>query len=104
MSAPLFGMSFPSFLILVILSALAAGLVHWAFRFRLFEGVDGFIGQWIVAWVGAWLGPTVLGHWSPLVSGIYVIPGFIGAFAGALAGTINAKVMAGLASRGSGSK
>lgn len=104
MIAPLFGMSFPPFLILLILSALAAGLVHWAFRFRLFEGVDGFLGQWIVAWVGAWLGPTVLGHWSSLVSGIYVIPAFIGAFAGALAGTINAKVLAGLAVRGASSK
>ena len=99
MSAPLIGMAFPSFLILTILSLMAAALVHWAFRFRLFEGIDGFIGQWIVAWLGAWLGPAVLGHWSPLVSGICVIPAFIGAFGGALAGTINAKVLSGVASQ-----
>jgi len=99
MNAPLIGMSFPSFLILLFLSAMAAGLVHWAFRFRLFEGIDGFIAQWIVAWVGAWLGSPVLGHWSPMVAGICVIPAFIGAFGGALAGTINAKVMAGLAAQ-----
>ena len=105
MNAPLIGMSFPSFLVLLILSAMAAGLVHWAFRFRLFEGADGFIGQWMVAWVGAWLGSPVLGHWSPMVAGICVIPAFIGGFAGALAGTINAKVMTGLAAqRGSSSK
>jgi hypothetical protein len=103
MNAPLIGMAFPSFLVLTILSAMAAALVHWAFRFRLFEGIDGFIGQWIVAWLGAWLGPAVLGHWSGLVSNIYVIPAFVGGFAGALAGTINAKLLAGVASqRGAG--
>jgi hypothetical protein len=95
MSAPLIGMAFPSFLILLILSAIAAGLVHWGFRYRLFNGLDGFMGQWIVAWLGAWLGPAVLGHWfdSVMLSGIYVIPAFIGGLAGALAGTVNAKLL-----------
>jgi len=101
MSAPLIGMSFPSFLVLSILSAIVAGIVHWGFRYRLFQGVDGFVGQWIVAWLGAWLGPAVLGHWfdSAMVSNIYVIPAVLGSFAGALGGTINAKLMAGLVSQ-----
>jgi uncharacterized membrane protein YeaQ/YmgE (transglycosylase-associated protein family) len=100
MSAPLIGMGFHSFVVLVVLSAIAAGIVHWGFRYRLFEGTDGFIGQWIVAWVGAWLGPAVLGHWfdSAMVAEIYVIPAFLGGVAGALAGTINAKVLARIAS------
>jgi uncharacterized membrane protein YeaQ/YmgE (transglycosylase-associated protein family) len=100
-SAPLIGMAFPSFLVLLILSAIAAAIVHWGFRYRLFMGIDGFIGQWIVAWLGAWLGPAVLGHWfdSTLVSNIYVIPAFLGALAGALGGTLNAKVLAGVASQ-----
>lgn len=100
MSAPLIGMGFQPFMVLVVLSAIAAGIVHWGFRYRLFEGMDGFVGQWMVAWVGAWLGPAVLGHWfdSAMVSHIYVIPAFLGGLAGALAGTINAKVMAGIAS------
>ena len=101
MSAPLIGMPFPSFLVLLILSAIAAAVVHWGFRYRLFMGVDGFIGQWIVAWLGAWLGPAVLGHWfdSAMLANIYIIPALIGAFAGALGGTLNAKVLAGVASK-----
>jgi len=98
MSAPLIGMAFPSFLVLLILSAIAAGLVHWGFRYRLFSGIDGFIGQWMVAWLGAWLGPSVLGHWfgSVTLSNIYLIPALIGAVAGAVGGTVNARVLAGV--------
>jgi uncharacterized membrane protein YeaQ/YmgE (transglycosylase-associated protein family) len=106
MNAPLIGMAFPSFLVLLVLSAIAAGIVHWGFRYRLFMGIDGFLGQWMVAWVGAWLGPAVIGHWfdSAIVSNVYVIPALIGAFAGAFGGTLNAKLLAGVASqRGSSS-
>jgi uncharacterized membrane protein YeaQ/YmgE (transglycosylase-associated protein family) len=94
-------MSFPSFLVLLILSAIAAAIVHWGFRYRLFIGIDGFIGQWIVAWLGAWLGPSVLGLWfdSAMMANIYTIPAFLGALAGTLAGTINAKVLAGVMSQ-----
>ena len=101
MSAPLIGMSFPSFLVLLILSAIAAAVIHWGVRYRLFQGIDGFVGQWMVAWLGAWLGPSVLGHWfdGAIVSNIYVIPAFIGACAGALSGTINAKLLAGVVGR-----
>jgi uncharacterized membrane protein YeaQ/YmgE (transglycosylase-associated protein family) len=101
MSAPLIGMAFSPFLVLVIISAIAAALVHWGCRYRLFQGIDGFIGQWMVAWVGAWLGPAVLGHWfdSAMAANIYVIPAFLGAFAGALGGTINAKIVSGMASQ-----
>lgn len=93
-------MSFPSFLILLILSAIAAGVVHGAVRYRLFEGFDGFMGQWMVAWVGAWLGPAVLGHWfdSVMLWHIYILPALLGAFAGALGGTVNARVLAGIGS------
>lgn len=96
MSAPLIGMPFLSFLILLILSAFAAAVVHWAFRYRLFQGFDGFIAQWIVAWLGAWLGPSVIGHWfgTVMLWNIYVLPALIGAFAGALAGTVNARILA----------
>jgi hypothetical protein len=101
MSAPLIGMSFPSFLVLLIVSGIAAGIVRWGFRYQLFRGIDGFLGQWIVAWLGAWLAPAVLGHWfdSAMVSNIYVIPALVGGFAGAFGGTLNAKILAGVASQ-----
>jgi hypothetical protein len=80
---------------------IGAALVHWGFRYRLSDRLDGFIGQWIVAWLGAWLGPAVLGHWfsSAMVANIYIIPAFIGSVAGALAGTLNARILAGVASQ-----
>ena len=101
MSAPLIGMPFPAFLVLLVLSTIAAAIVHWGFRYRLFDGWDGFVGQWMVAWVGAWLGPPVLGHWfdGVMLAGIYVVPAFLGGVAGALAGTLNARIIAGIAER-----
>jgi hypothetical protein len=101
MSSPLIGMPFLPFLLLLILSAIAAAIVHWGFHYRLFDGMDGFMGQWMVAWLGAWLGPAVLGHWfaSAVVWNIYVIPALLGALAGAFGGTLNAKILAGVASQ-----
>lgn len=101
MGAPLIGMSFASFVVLLVVSAIAAAIVHWGWRYRLFNGLDGFLGQWMVAWVGAWLGPAVLGHWfdGAMVQGIFLVPAFLGALAGAFGGTINAKILAGVASQ-----
>ncbi|HEV2289730.1 MAG TPA: hypothetical protein VGR81_12330 [Candidatus Acidoferrales bacterium] len=101
MSAPLIGMSFAAFVVVTIISGIAGAIVHWGFRYRLFQGIEGCLGQWMVAWVGAWLGPAVLGHWfdAAVVSGIYIVPAFIGAFAGAFAGTINAKILVGVTSQ-----
>jgi hypothetical protein len=95
MSAPLIGMPFPPFLVLLIFSAIAAAVLHWGFQYRLINGIDGFLGQWMVAWLGAWLGPAVLGHWfdSLILWNIYIIPALIGAFAGAFGGTLNAKLL-----------
>src|SRR5690349_17941275 len=88
-SAPLIGMPFGSFLLLLVLSGIAAAIIHWGFRYRLFQGMDGFFGQWMIAWVGAWLGPPVLGYWfhDAMAEGIYLIPAFLGALAGAFGGT-----------------
>lgn len=89
MSAPLIGMHFLSFLILLILSAFAAAVLHWVIRYRFFSGIDGFWAKWIVAWIGAWLGPAVLGHWfgPVMLWNIYIIPALIGAFAAAFGAT-----------------
>jgi uncharacterized membrane protein YeaQ/YmgE (transglycosylase-associated protein family) len=101
MSAPLIGMSFLSFLVLLILSVIAAAVLHWGFHYRLSSGVDGFLGQWLVAWLGAWLGAAVLGHWfdSFMLWNIYILPALVGAFAGAFAGTLNVKLLADVASQ-----
>lgn len=89
MIAPLIGMHFLSFLILLILSAFAAIVVHWGIHYRFFDGAEGFIGKWVVAWICAWLGPAVFGHWfgPVMLWNIYIIPALIGAFVGAFFAT-----------------
>jgi uncharacterized membrane protein YeaQ/YmgE (transglycosylase-associated protein family) len=78
-------MSFASFLTLLIISLIAAVVVHYAIRYRVLAGADGFLWKWVVGWVGAWLGTPVLGHWfnGVNISHVYVIPAFLGGFIGA---------------------
>jgi uncharacterized membrane protein YeaQ/YmgE (transglycosylase-associated protein family) len=89
MIAPLIGMRFLSFLSLLILSAFAAAVLHWAVRYRFLQGAEGFFSGWIVGWICAWLGPAVFGHWfgSVMLWNIYVVPALVGAFAGAFLAT-----------------
>ncbi len=76
-------MNFASFLTLLIISLIAALIMHFAIRYRHLGPVDGFFWKWIIGWFGAWIASPVLGHWGwdfPRTS-VYVIPAFIGAFA-----------------------
>jgi len=81
----LFGMSFAAFLTLAIISLVAALLVHYAIRYRVVEGFDGFLWKWVAGWAGAWLGSPVLGDWFHRVAigHTYLIPAFLGALVGA---------------------
>ncbi len=80
-------MNFVEFVSLLILSLIAALIVHYAIRYRHLEGSDGFIWKWIVGWIGAWLASPVLGHWGGRVENVYVIPALVGAFIGAFVAT-----------------
>ncbi len=82
-------MDFLSFVALLILSAFAAAVLHWAIRYGPFSGLWAFFGTWITGWIGAWLGPTVLGRWLGSVTrwNIYILPALLGAFAGAFGAT-----------------
>jgi uncharacterized membrane protein YeaQ/YmgE (transglycosylase-associated protein family) len=81
----MFNMHFASFLTLLIISLITALIVHYVVRYRVLEGFDGFLWKWVVAWVGAWLATPVLGDWFTKVqiSHVYIVPAFIGGFAGA---------------------
>jgi uncharacterized membrane protein YeaQ/YmgE (transglycosylase-associated protein family) len=81
------GMSFQSFLSLLILGIIASIVLHLIVRYKMLSGFDGFMNKWIAGWLGAWLGSPVLGHWGPSVNHVYVIPALLGAFIGAFAVT-----------------
>jgi uncharacterized membrane protein YeaQ/YmgE (transglycosylase-associated protein family) len=76
------GMGFGSFIVLLIIALIAAAVLHYAVRYRILQGFDGFVGKLIAGWLGAWLGSPALGHWfGPVeIAGIYIIPAFLGAF------------------------
>jgi uncharacterized membrane protein YeaQ/YmgE (transglycosylase-associated protein family) len=88
------GMGFGSFLTLLILGLIGAAVLHYAFRYRMLSGLDGFLAKWVVGWIAAWLGSPVLGHWAFQIAGVYIIPAIIGAFAGAFLAVATLKAIA----------
>jgi uncharacterized membrane protein YeaQ/YmgE (transglycosylase-associated protein family) len=90
------GMGFGAFLVLLMAALIAAAVLHYLLRYRQLEGFDSFLGKLVAGWIGAWLGSPVLGHWFEPVklSGIYLIPALLGAFAGAFALTASFKASA----------
>jgi uncharacterized membrane protein YeaQ/YmgE (transglycosylase-associated protein family) len=82
-------MDFISFLTLLVISLIAALIIHYAIRYRVLEGADGFLWKWVVGWLGAWLGSPVLGYWfhQVKISHVYIIPAFLGGFIGAFLAT-----------------
>jgi len=96
MSACMIGMSFWAFLVLLVAALIAAVVLHYLICYRFIEGFEGFLGKVGSGWVGAWLGSPVLGHWFEPVklTGIYLIPALLGAFAGAFTITATWKARA----------
>jgi uncharacterized membrane protein YeaQ/YmgE (transglycosylase-associated protein family) len=90
------GMSFWAFLVLLVAALIAAVVLHYLICYRFIEGFEGFLGKVGSGWVGAWLGSPVLGHWFEPVklTGIYLIPALLGAFAGAFTITATWKARA----------
>jgi uncharacterized membrane protein YeaQ/YmgE (transglycosylase-associated protein family) len=78
-------MGFASFLTLLVISFITALVMHYAIRYRVLDGIDGFAAKWIAGWVVAWLASPVLGHWfaGAEISNVYIVPALIGGFIGA---------------------
>ncbi|MBI4502165.1 MAG: hypothetical protein HY700_13515 [Gemmatimonadetes bacterium] len=74
------GMDFPSFLILLVISAIVGAVLHYGLKFYVVPGVGSYLGKVAVGWVGAWLGSPVLGHWwEGLNRGpVYYVPAILG--------------------------
>jgi len=75
-------MNLPEFLTVLVLGLISAFVLHMLVRYRMLNGVDGFMCKWICGVLGGWLGPRVFGHWGLPVGELYLIPAVLGAFAG----------------------
>jgi uncharacterized membrane protein YeaQ/YmgE (transglycosylase-associated protein family) len=73
------GMSFTSFLTLLIVGIVVAVVFHWILRYRFMSGFDALLGEVAVGWLGGWLGSPVLGHWLWRIGDVYVVPAILGA-------------------------
>jgi uncharacterized membrane protein YeaQ/YmgE (transglycosylase-associated protein family) len=64
--------------------------------YRMLEGFDGFLWDWVIGSAGAWLGSPVLGDWfhRAAIGHTYVIPAFLGAFVSAFVATFVGKAEA----------
>ncbi len=77
------GMSFFSFLILLIISLIVSVILHFWLKFHVRPGVISFISKVIFGWFGAWLGSSVFGYWFEgwNYEQVYYIPAILGSFA-----------------------
>ena len=73
-------MDFGSFLVLLIISIVVGGILHYGFKYYVVPGIWSFLSKVVIGWVGAWLGPQVFGAWweDVAIEGVYLIPAILG--------------------------
>ena len=59
------GMDFISFLILLVISVVVSGILHYGLNYYVTPGFWSFCSKVAVGWLGAWIGSPVIGHWPP---------------------------------------
>jgi uncharacterized membrane protein YeaQ/YmgE (transglycosylase-associated protein family) len=76
-------MDFTSFLILLAISLVVSGILHFGLEYYVNPGMWSFASKVVVGYFGAWLGTGVFGRWPDggNFGGVYYIPAIIGAFA-----------------------
>ena len=74
------GMNFGSFLVLLIISVVVSGILHYGFKFYVRPGTASYLSKVVIGWIGAWLGSPVFGHWwEGLNYGqVYYVPAVLG--------------------------
>ena len=77
------GMTFVSFVTLLVISVVVSVVLHYLVKYRVVGGFDGFLGKLTIGWLGGWLGSPVFGYWPETVKlgTIYVIPAVLGSLA-----------------------
>ena len=56
------GMDFISFIILLIISIIVSGVLHFVFKYYIIPGWWSYASKVFVGWIG-WLGSPVFGYW-----------------------------------------
>jgi uncharacterized membrane protein YeaQ/YmgE (transglycosylase-associated protein family) len=77
------GMDFGSFLVLLIISVVVSGILHYGLKFYVLSGTVSYLSKVVVGWIGAWLGSPVFGHWWEGLSygQVYYVPAVLGSLA-----------------------
>ena len=74
-------MNLGSFLVLLIISIVVSGVLHYGLKFYLRAGTSSFISKVIIGYLGAWWGGSVFGSWGPSYDGVYYVPAILGSAA-----------------------
>lgn len=76
-------MDFGSFLILMIISAVVAAILHYGMEYRVDPGVGSFLSKIVWGFLGARLGTRAFGRWWEGLNygDIYYIPAILGSIA-----------------------
>ena len=76
-------MDFTSFLILLAISVVVSGILHFGLEYYVTAGWWSYASKVVVGWFGAWLGTPVFGKWPVGLNynDVYYIPAVVGAFA-----------------------
>ena len=74
------GMDFISFLILLIISVVVSGILHFVFKYYIVPGCWSFLSKVFIGWLGAWLGSPVFGYWWQGLNykQVYIVPAILG--------------------------
>lgn len=74
------GVDFLSFVILLAISLVVAGVLHFVLAYRVLAGWGSYFSKVALGWVGGWLGSPVLGYWwEPIrYKQVYIIPAILG--------------------------
>ena len=77
------GMDFISFLILLIISIVVSGALHFGLKYYIMPGWGSYVSKVIIGWFGAWLGSPVFGYWWQGLNykDVYIVPAILGSLA-----------------------
>ena len=76
-------MDFISFIILLIISILVSGVLHFLLKVYIIPGWRSYFSKVLIGWVGAWFGSPVFGYWWQGLNykEVYIVPAILGSLA-----------------------